>query len=83
MPQLIEYEIEPNGSFTQRFEQLDSTVPLNYTTGNGSFSGCWVTVQEKHLFEAETLVVWSVYACETGHAASKLTTEYSTLAPYI
>ncbi|PSR84011.1 hypothetical protein BD289DRAFT_434888 [Coniella lustricola] len=65
---LIEYEIESDGSFIQRFEQLSSTIPLKYHTGNGSFSGYWVTLQGKYIFEAETLVVWSIYACETGHA---------------
>ncbi|MCJ1425367.1 hypothetical protein MMC29_003266 [Sticta canariensis] len=57
----------PSGSFIQKFEQLSSSVPLEYTSGNGSFSGYWVTLVASSIFQYETAVVWSVYACSTGH----------------
>jgi hypothetical protein len=69
--QLLEYKVKSDGSFIQRFEQLKSTIPLEYHTGNGSFSGYWVTLQAKAVFRYETVVDWSIYACETGHARSK------------
>ncbi|KAL2122406.1 hypothetical protein VTJ04DRAFT_2861 [Mycothermus thermophilus] len=64
---LIEYEVKPDGAFIQRYEQLKSTIPLAYQHGNGSFSGLWVTLEAKPVFEHETIVVWHNYACETGH----------------
>ncbi|KAI0876194.1 hypothetical protein GGS24DRAFT_514340 [Hypoxylon argillaceum] len=64
---LYEYEVKHDGSFVQSFEQLPSTVPVEYHSNNGSFSGYWVTLEGTRIFEYETLIRWSVYACETGH----------------
>jgi len=65
---LIEYKVKPDGSFVQRFEQLESTIPLEYHTNNGSFSGYWITLEATAIFKYETLISWHNYACETGHA---------------
>ncbi|EEP76187.1 predicted protein [Uncinocarpus reesii 1704] len=65
---LNEYRVKRDGSFIQKFEQLPSTVPLEYHDGSGSFSGYWVTLEATSIFKYETLVRWSIYACETGHA---------------
>lgn len=71
--QLTTYKTNSTGSFTQAFEQLPSTVPVEYPAGNGSFSGYWVTLESTAIFEYETAIRWSIYACETGHARSKCT----------
>lgn len=60
----------PRGSFIQKFEQLSSTVPLEYTSGDGFFGGYWVTLESKSIFQYETAIVFSVYACQTGHPMS-------------
>ncbi|KAI3318442.1 hypothetical protein HD806DRAFT_549272 [Xylariaceae sp. AK1471] len=65
---LYEYDVKRDGSFVQSFQQLPSTVPVEYHTNNGSFSGYWVTLEGTRIFEYETLIRWSIYACETGHA---------------
>ncbi|KAI1310895.1 hypothetical protein F5Y03DRAFT_9305 [Xylaria venustula] len=54
----------PDGSFEQRFEQR-GIVP--YQSGNGSFSGLWVTLKGTRIFQNETLVRYSSYSCQTGH----------------
>ncbi|KAI3336487.1 hypothetical protein HD806DRAFT_542375 [Xylariaceae sp. AK1471] len=56
--------IFPDGSFEQKFEQR-GTIP--YYSGNGSFSGHWVTLKGDRIFENQTLVRFSNYACNTGH----------------
>ena len=65
--QLTELRSYPSGSFIEKFEQLPSTVPVEYSSGNGSFSGYWVTLDSKSIFEYETAIVWSIYACSTGN----------------
>ncbi|KAL8921866.1 MAG: hypothetical protein Q9172_003799 [Xanthocarpia lactea] len=57
----------PDGAFIQRFEQLKSTLPLEYYAKNGSFQGYWITFQTESVFQYETVVVSSVYSCATGH----------------
>ncbi|KAL2046767.1 hypothetical protein ABVK25_011555 [Lepraria finkii] len=64
---LTELGSNPSGSFIEKFEQLPSTVPVEYISGNGSFSGYWVTLESKFIFQYETAIVWSIYACSTGH----------------
>ncbi|KAI2642923.1 hypothetical protein GGS21DRAFT_486752 [Xylaria nigripes] len=54
----------PDGSFEQKVEQK-GTVP--YLSGNGSFSGYWLTLKGVRVFPNETLVRLSNYACQTGH----------------
>ncbi|KAI1276581.1 hypothetical protein F5Y07DRAFT_366346 [Xylaria sp. FL0933] len=54
----------PDGSFEQRYEQTGN-VP--YYSGNGSFSGQWVTLKGDRIFQNETLFRYSSYSCETGH----------------
>ena len=68
--QLTELKFKPDGSFIQKFELLPSSVPVEYDSRNGSFSGWWVTLESKHIFQYETAIRWSVYACETGHPQS-------------
>jgi hypothetical protein len=67
---LTELRISKDGSFIEKFEQLPSTVPVEYSSGNGSFSGYWVTLESQSIFQYETAIRWSIYACETGHARS-------------
>lgn len=59
------------GSFVQKFEQEKSTVPVVYHNGTGEFGGYWITLGAKYIFQYETAVTWSVYACETGYPRSK------------
>ncbi|KAJ2986086.1 hypothetical protein NUW58_g5200 [Xylaria curta] len=54
----------PDGSFEQRSEQR-GIVP--YLSGNGSFSGHWLTLKSDRIFENQTLIRFSIYACQTGH----------------
>lgn len=61
----------PDGTFLEKWEQLSSTTPLEYHSGKGSFAGYWVTLAAESVFEYETAVIWSLYACETGHPLSK------------
>jgi len=68
--QLTTLRSTPDGSYVEKFEQLPSTVPVEYHSGNGSFGGYWVTLESKSIFQYETAFRWSIYACETGHARS-------------
>ncbi|KAL8786290.1 MAG: hypothetical protein Q9213_002885 [Squamulea squamosa] len=54
-------------SFVQKFEQEKSTVPVLYKNGTGQFGGYWVTLAAEYIFQYETAITWSVYACETGY----------------
>ena len=72
--QLTDLKSEPDGSFIQKFELLPSLVPIKYHAGNGSFGGYWVTLESKSVFEYETALQWSVYACETGHPQGRFAT---------
>ncbi|KAI1075198.1 hypothetical protein F5B20DRAFT_561053 [Whalleya microplaca] len=63
---LTEYHVDIDGSFLQKFEQLPSTVPVKYKSGNGSFSGYWVSIEGTSIFQNETRITWSDYACDTG-----------------
>ncbi|KAI0197592.1 hypothetical protein F4808DRAFT_463632 [Astrocystis sublimbata] len=64
---LVQLDVKPDGSFVQRFEQLPCTIPVEYDSHNGSISGYWATIEGTRIFESETLLRWSEYACETGH----------------
>lgn len=66
----------PNGAFIQRFEQLKSTLPLEYYAKNGSFQGYWITFETKSVFEYETAIVSSVYTCATGHPLGESSCSY-------
>lgn len=68
--QLTQLTFRPDGSFTQKFEQLRSTVPLELPSGGGTIAGFWVTLDAKYIFHDETAVVWSVYGCSKGHPQS-------------
>ncbi|KAK8909190.1 hypothetical protein QC760_001921 [Botrytis cinerea] len=65
---LTDLKIDSRGGFIEKFEQLSSTIPVAYNSGNGSFSGYWVTLESTYIFKHETAIRWSIYACETGHA---------------
>ncbi|TEY59439.1 hypothetical protein BOTCAL_0192g00020 [Botryotinia calthae] len=65
---LTDLKIDSRGGFIEKFEQLASTVPVAYNSGNGSFSGYWVTLESTYIFKHETAIRWSIYACETGNA---------------
>ncbi|KAI1145180.1 hypothetical protein F4825DRAFT_467549 [Nemania diffusa] len=56
--------IFPDGSFEQRYEQRGT---IQYQSSNGSFSGNWVTLKGDRVFDNQTLVRFSNYACQTGH----------------
>ncbi|KAI0448091.1 hypothetical protein F4803DRAFT_558349 [Xylaria telfairii] len=56
--------VNPDGSFEQRSEQRE-IIP--YRSGNGTFSGHWVTLKGDRIFENETLVRVTRYFCQTGH----------------
>ncbi|KAI9760562.1 MAG: hypothetical protein M1835_000147 [Candelina submexicana] len=65
---LTRYDEDPKfGSFVQKFEQEDKTVPVLYHNGTGEFGGYWVTLSAQYIFQYETAITWSVYACETGY----------------
>ncbi|KAI4276902.1 MAG: hypothetical protein L6R38_005554 [Xanthoria sp. 2 TBL-2021] len=64
---LTKRNIYPDGSSIQRFEQLKSTLPVEYYSKKGSFQGYWITYQTEMVFQYETAVVSSVYSCATGH----------------
>lgn len=69
---LTKYDEDPKfGSFLQKFEQEESTVPVLYNNGTGEFAGYWITLGAEYIFQYETAVTWSVYACETGYPRSK------------
>ncbi|KAI0425273.1 hypothetical protein F5Y09DRAFT_335119 [Xylaria sp. FL1042] len=66
--QRLTFRLEyPDGSFEQRYEQKGD---IPYYSGNGSFSGLWVTLKGDRIFENETLFRFSSYSCETGHPRS-------------
>ena len=65
--QLTEFHSDPSGSFIQKFKLL---TPVEFNTGDGSFAGYWVTLASESIFKYETAIVWSVYACTTGHPQS-------------
>lgn len=65
--ELTQLTSTPNGSFTMKFQMLPSTIPLEFASKNGSFAGYWVTLDSDSVFQHETSLVWSVYACSTGH----------------
>ncbi|KAI1355768.1 hypothetical protein F5Y01DRAFT_269811 [Xylaria sp. FL0043] len=63
--QRLTFRLEyPDGSFEQRYEQ---TGNIPYYSGNGSFSGLWVTLKGDRIFQNQTLFRYSSYSCETGH----------------
>lgn len=62
--QLTKFKSNPNGSFIEKFELLN---PVQFTTHNGSFGGYWITLASEAIFQYETAIVWSAYACSTGH----------------
>lgn len=69
---LTEYDEDPKfGSFVQKFEQEESTVPVLYHDGTGAIGGYWITLGAEYIFQYETAITWSVYACETGYPRSK------------
>ena len=68
--QLTELRFKPDGSFIQKFELLSSMAPIKYHSGHGQFSGWWVTIESTHIFQYETAIRWSGYACMTGHPQS-------------
>lgn len=69
---LTKYDEDPkSGSFVQKFEQEESTVPVLYHDGTGEFGGYWVTLAAEYIFQYETAITWSVYACEIGYPRSK------------
>ena len=72
--QLTDFKSKPDGSFVQKFELLPSLIPIEYHAGNGSFGGHWATLESKSVFQYETAIQWSIYACETGHPRGKFET---------
>ena len=70
---LTRYDEDPKfGSFVQNFEQEESTVPVLYKNGTGHFGGYWVTLSAEYIFQYETAITWSVYACETVYPIGNL-----------
>ena len=63
--QLTEFRSNPSGSFIQKFELITP-----FTTTSGSSTGYWVTLQSESIFQYETAITWSVYACSIGHPTS-------------
>ncbi|KAI1296133.1 hypothetical protein F5Y03DRAFT_297012 [Xylaria venustula] len=61
---LLSRETLRDGSFSQSYEQ---TAPIEYSSGNGSFSGYWTTMRGDRYFQNETMVTIIIYACMTGH----------------
>ena len=62
--QLDSFQTLPDGSYIARFSQFN--VPLEYGTGNGTFSGYWITFDAEYTAEYETALKWDIYACFTG-----------------
>ena len=62
--QLTKFQSDPSGSFIQKFELVG---PVEFTAGNGSFGGYWITLESEAVFQYETAIVWSAYGCSTGH----------------
>ncbi|KAI4259305.1 MAG: hypothetical protein LQ352_000845 [Teloschistes flavicans] len=65
--QLTSFTEHSDGGYVQTFEQLSSTLPIEYHSGSGFFAGYWVTFSVSSCFEYETAVVATVYACATGN----------------
>ncbi|CAF9921508.1 MAG: hypothetical protein HETSPECPRED_004570 [Heterodermia speciosa] len=61
---LDSFQTLPDGSYIARFSQFN--VPLEYGTGNGTFSGYWITFDAEYTAEYETALKWDIYACFTG-----------------
>ncbi|KAJ3571165.1 hypothetical protein NPX13_g5477 [Xylaria arbuscula] len=62
--QLVTRLVWLDGSFEQFYQQR-GIIP--YYSGNGSFSGNWVTIKGDRIFDNQTLVRYSSYSCQTGH----------------
>lgn len=65
--QLTKRSISSDGAYTASFEQLKSTVPIEFHGKNGSFDGYWITYRTRYVFEYETAIISNVYSCATGH----------------
>jgi hypothetical protein len=63
--QLINFETTSDGSFVQQLAQLN--IPVPYSSGNGSLSGLWATLEANYASQYETALEWIVHACFTGH----------------
>ncbi|MCJ1312672.1 hypothetical protein MMC25_006348 [Agyrium rufum] len=61
---LDSFQSRPDGSYVARISQ--GTIPIEYDTGNGSFSGYWITFDAQAVAPRETWLDWSIYACFTG-----------------
>jgi hypothetical protein len=62
---LDSFQANSDGSYIARFSQFNT--PIEYDSGNGSFSGYWITFDAEYAAKYETTLKWSVYACFTGH----------------
>ncbi|KAI0145268.1 hypothetical protein GGR57DRAFT_303046 [Xylariaceae sp. FL1272] len=62
---LTEYIVKDDGSFVQKFEQVQASIP--YPDNSGVFAGFWGTISGKATTGDETIVTFSNYACETAH----------------
>ncbi|KAI4240781.1 MAG: hypothetical protein LQ352_007556 [Teloschistes flavicans] len=69
--QLTKRSISSDGAYTASFEQLKSTVPIEFHGKNGSFDGYWITYRTRYVFEYETAIISNVYSCATGHPQEK------------
>ena len=54
-----------DGSYRARFALFNP--PIEYPTGNGSYSGYWITFDAEYVAQYETALKWQNYACFTGH----------------
>ncbi|KAG8526302.1 uncharacterized protein KY384_000295 [Bacidia gigantensis] len=63
----VYHEDKKFGGFVEKFEQEQSTVPVKYANGSGEIAGYWITLAAQHVFQYETAIEWSVYACETNY----------------
>ena len=63
--QLDSFQSLDDGSYLARFSQYN--VPVEYPSGNGSYSGYWITFDAEYAAEYETNLKWEIYACFTGH----------------
>ncbi|KAL8633455.1 hypothetical protein Q9189_000801 [Teloschistes chrysophthalmus] len=62
--ELTSFTENPDGSYVQIFEQLSSTLPIDYHSG--FLAGLWVTFSVSSCSEYETAVVVTFYTCATG-----------------
>ncbi|KAL8662420.1 MAG: hypothetical protein Q9202_004741 [Teloschistes flavicans] len=77
--QLTKRSISSDGAYLASFEQLKSTVPIEFHGKNGSFDGYWITYRTRYVFEYETAIISNVYSCATGHPQGQGTrTEHQT-----